>query len=69
MYDQLLTLDEAAASLRLRSADNFARFARRHGIPLVRLGCRVVRVRASDLARTVERNRDRRTAESFREGR
>jgi len=52
----LLTLGEAAAALRLRSGTNFVRFARRHGIPLVRLG-RVVRVRATDLEHVVRRNR------------
>ena len=45
----LLTLAEAARIFRLRTAETFARFARRHGIPLVRIGNRVVRVRRVDL--------------------
>ena len=45
----LLTLAEAAEILRLRTAETFARFARRHDIPLVRFGNRVVRVRRIDL--------------------
>ena len=54
---QLLTFEEAAARLRLRTADNFSRFARRHGIPIVSLGHRVRRVRAEDLERAIERHR------------
>ena len=41
----LLTLAEGARILRLRTAETFARFARRHGIPLVKIGRRVVRGR------------------------
>jgi hypothetical protein len=54
----LLTLREAAARLRLRSGANFVRFARRHRIPLIRLGGRVVRVRAADLARALDEHRE-----------
>ena len=46
---RLLTLSEAAERLRLQSPANFSRFARRHGIPLLRMGTRVVRVREQDL--------------------
>ncbi len=46
--DELLLVREAVALLRLRGPENFARFARRHGIPLVRFGARV-RVRRSDI--------------------
>ena len=46
---RLLTITEAAERLRLQSPANFARFARRHGIPLLRMGARVVRVRERDL--------------------
>lgn len=53
----LLTLEEAAAQLRLRSGANFVRFARRHRIPLVRLGHRVVRVLEADLERTLREHR------------
>ena len=56
METELLTLAEAAQALRLRSPANFTRFARRHSIPLIRLGSRVVRVRASDLEQVVERH-------------
>ena len=51
---QLLTLTEAADRLRLQSAETFARFARRHGIPLLKVGARIVRIRASDLERFIE---------------
>ena len=47
----LLTLDEAASLLRLRTPETFARFARRHGIPLLKIGSRWVRVRRRDLER------------------
>ena len=47
--ESLLTLQEAADVLRLRTAETFSRFARRHEIPLVRFGSRVVRVRAKEL--------------------
>ena len=50
--DELLLVREAVAHLRLRGPENFARFARRHGIPLVRFGARV-RVRKSDIDRFV----------------
>ena len=57
MTDQkLLTLDEAAGILRLKTGETFARFARRHAIPLVRIGHRVVRVRSQDLDRAIQRN-------------
>jgi len=46
---ELLTLTEAAALLRLQSGETFSRFARRHGIPLLKIGGRLVRIRASDL--------------------
>jgi excisionase family DNA binding protein len=46
---ELLTLAEAADILRLQSGETFSRFARRHGIPLLKIGSRLVRVRASDL--------------------
>jgi hypothetical protein len=46
--NELLLVSEAVALLRLRGPENFARFARRHGIPLVRFGARV-RVRRSDI--------------------
>ena len=52
--NQLLTLSEAAARLRLSTPETFARFARRHGIPLIRIGPRVVRIRARDLDRVLE---------------
>ncbi len=55
-HHDLLTLDEAAEVLRLRTGETFARFARRHGIPLVQIGSRVVRVRSSDLERAIEQN-------------
>ena len=50
---QLLTLTEAADLLRLQSGETFARFARRHRIPLLKIGARVVRIRASDLERFI----------------
>ena len=50
---QLLTLTEAADFLRLQSAETFARFARRHGIPLLKIGSRLVRIRAGDLERFI----------------
>ena len=53
---ELLTLAEGARALRLRNAETFARFARRNSIPLVKMGRRVVRVRASDLARAIEQH-------------
>ena len=53
--DELLLVHEAVSLLRLRGPENFARFARRHGIPLVRFGARV-RVRRSDIERFVEAN-------------
>lgn len=46
---RLLTLTEAADILRLQSGETFSRFARRHGIPLLKIGARLVRIRASDL--------------------
>ena len=49
----LLTLSEAAEQMRLRNAATFSRFARRHGIRLVRFGSRVVRVRAEDLENAI----------------
>jgi hypothetical protein len=53
MGDRLLTLNEAARVLRLRTQRNFARFARRHGLPLVRFGSRTILVRQEDLERVV----------------
>jgi hypothetical protein len=50
--EELLLVSEAVALLRLRGPQNFARFARRHGIPLVRFGARV-RVRRIDIDRFV----------------
>ena len=46
-------------SLRLRTAETFARFARRHGIPLVRIGPRVIRVQRIDLEDAIQRHRER----------
>ena len=46
--DELLLIREAVLLLRLRGPENFARFARRHGIQLVRFGARV-RVRRRDI--------------------
>ena len=60
MTDQLLTLAQAAAMLGLRSGETFARFARRHSIPLVRAGRRVVRVRLSALERFIEQHSEER---------
>jgi len=56
---ELLTLSEAAQVVRLRTAETFARFARRHGIPLVKIGGRVVRVRVADLLGAIERHREK----------
>ncbi len=53
MDDQLLTLAEAADLLRLSTGETFARFARRHRIPLIRFGSRIVRVRRADLDRAI----------------
>ena len=50
---RLLTLTEAADLLRLQSGETFARFARRHGIPLLKIGSRLVRIRAGDLERFI----------------
>ena len=55
MQDQLMTLAEAAEQLRLSTGETFARFARRHGIPLVRFGGRVVRVRREVLEQAIQR--------------
>ena len=46
--EELLLVEEAVAVLRLHGPHNFARFARRHGLPVVRFGGRV-RVRRADL--------------------
>ena len=51
--DRLLTLDDAAQAMCLATGETFARFARRHQIPLVRFGNRVVRVRVGDLERAI----------------
>ena len=53
---KLLTLDESAQVFRLASAETFARFARRNSIPLIKMGGRVVRVRASDLECAIKRS-------------
>ena len=45
----LLTLEQAAQLVGLRSAEGFSRLARRTGIPLVRLSAKVVRVDPRDL--------------------
>ncbi len=58
MIDELLTLDEAAQLLRLRTPETFARFAKRYALPLVRIGRRVVRVRAQDLDRLIVEHLD-----------
>ena len=58
MPDSLLKLDEAASVLRLRSGEAFSRFAERHGIPLIRFGRKVVRVRRSDLEHAIRAHRD-----------
>ncbi len=55
---KLLTLDQGARLLGLRTAETFARFARRHGIPLVKFGARVVRVRAEDVDRAIWAHRE-----------
>ena len=53
----LLTLDEAAQRVGLRSADGFSRLARRTGIPLVRLSAKVVRVDPRDLEQAIAAHR------------
>ena len=53
MEDRLLTLDEAAQQVRLKNAATFSRFARRHGIPVIRFGNKVVRIRASDVEKAI----------------
>ncbi len=56
MPDQLLTFEEARERLRLGSAGNFSRFARRYGIPIIRFGSRCARIRFSDLERAIQRH-------------
>ena len=55
---QLLTLREAADRVGLRSAEGFARLARRTGIPLIRLSARSVRVDPADLDRAIALRRE-----------
>lgn len=45
----LLTLEQAAQRVGLRSAEGFSRLARRTGMPLVRLSAKIVRVDPRDL--------------------
>ena len=52
--ETLLTPSEVRQVLGLRSTHNLNRFAKRYGIPLVRFGGRMVRIRASDLARVID---------------
>ena len=52
---RLLTFAQGSELLGLASSDNFARFAKRHGIPIVRFGSRCVRIRSSDLERAIQR--------------
>ena len=58
MSDTLLTLTEGAKALGLSTAETFSRFAKRHGIPLIRFGRKVVRVRTADLERAIASHRD-----------
>ena len=53
----LLTLEQAAQLVGLRSADGFSRLARRTGIPLVRLSTKVVRVDPRDLEQAIAAHR------------
>lgn len=57
MDDRYLTLREGASLLRLATPETFARFARRHGIPLVKFGSRLVLVRERDLTRAIDAHR------------
>ena len=56
MPDELLTFEQARERLGLTSPDNFSRFARRYGIPIVRFGSRCARIRFSDLERAIQRH-------------
>ena len=53
--DKLLTFAESSERLGLASPDNFARFAKRYGIPVIRFGPRIARIRSSDLERAIQR--------------
>ena len=54
----LLTLGEGAQRFKLANGETFGRFAKRHGIPIVRFGKKVVRVRSSDLERAITEHLD-----------
>ena len=53
MIEALLTLEEGARALRLSGAESFSRFARAHGIPLIRFNSKTVRIRRDDLERAI----------------
>ena len=55
--NDLLTLREAAERIGLKSAEGFARLARRIGIPLIRLSARTVRVDPRDLEAALQAKR------------
>ena len=59
--ETLLTLSQAAKRMGLRSAETFSRFAKRHRIPLIRFGNRVVRVRHEDLESAIHTHKVRLT--------
>ncbi len=56
MLDKLLTFAQSSELLGLASRDNFARFAKRYGIPIIRFGPRIARIRSSDLERAIQRH-------------
>ncbi len=56
MPNRLLTFAQGSERLGLTSPDNFSRFARRYGIPIVRFGARCARIRSSDLERAIQRH-------------
>ena len=62
MKDRLLKLGEAAEKVGLKNAATFSRFARRHGIAVVRFGNKVVRVRETDLERAISAHCESRPA-------
>jgi len=66
--DRLLKLDEAARILGLQSGATFSRFAKRHRIPLVRFGSRIVRVREEELEAAIRSHEQQQPVTPTRRG-
>ncbi len=54
---ELLTPAECAEIFRLSTPETFVRFAKRWGIPLIRIGSKIIRISRTDLEEFIQRHR------------